>query len=52
MLGWRENVGGRDKLKEYVPEILQHYIGLSNVTQNIIKVAIKATQYHKEIKSV
>lgn len=26
MLGWRENVGSRDKLKEYVPEIFKDYI--------------------------
>ena len=26
MLGWRENIGSRDKLKDYVPTIFERYI--------------------------
>jgi hypothetical protein len=25
MLGWRENIGSKDKLKEFVPDIFKEY---------------------------
>lgn len=51
MLGWRDNVGSRDKLKEYVPDIFKEFLELPSFCQTLVYVANKAVQIHKEVKN-
>lgn len=49
MLGWRDNIGSRDKLKEYVPDIFKEFLELPQCYRALVYVANKAVQIKKDI---